>query len=74
MGIRKNIDYDTFPKQGNVGKRVRVCFNFDTSRVIRGTIVRDDTEEPGELIIKLDDDRYVRAVECMYSYEMEGKK
>lgn len=26
MGIRKNIDYDTFPKQGNVGKRVRVCF------------------------------------------------
>lgn len=67
MGIRKNIGYDTFPKQGNVGKRVRVCFNYDTSRIIRRTIVRDDAEEPWELIIKLDDGRYVRAVECMYS-------
>lgn len=72
MGIHENINFDSFPKQGKlVGKRVRVCFNYDTSRIIRGTIVRDDLEEPGELIIKLDDGRYVRAVECMYSYERE---
>lgn len=68
MGICKNINFDSFPKQGkSVGKRVRVCFNYDTSRIIRRTIVRDDAEEPWELIIKLDDGRYVRAVECMYS-------
>ena len=33
-----------------------------------GTIVRDDLEEPFETIIKLDNGRYLRAVECQYSY------
>ena len=69
MGIHKNINFDSFPKQGkSVGKRVKVCFNFDTSRIVHGVVVRDDEEEPGEMLIKLDDGRYVRAVECMYSY------
>lgn len=58
-----------FPKQGAyVGRRVRVCFDFDTSEQVAGTVVRDDAEEPGELIIKLDNGRYVRSVECQYGF------
>ena len=69
MGIVKNITLNTFPKQrGWVGKRVKVCFHYNTEEVINGTIVRDDEEEPGLLIIKLDDDRYVLATECMYNF------
>lgn len=68
MGTAPNIAHDRFPKQGQyVGRLVKVCFNYDTSHVIEGTVVRDDTEEPGELIIQLDDGRFVRAKECMWS-------
>ena len=51
-----------------VGSRVEVCYHFDTSKYHYGTIVRDDLEEPFETIIKLDNGRYLRAVECQYSY------
>jgi hypothetical protein len=33
-----------------------------------GTIVRDDIEAPYETIIKLDNGRYLRGVECQFSY------
>lgn len=67
MGVHQNIGYDKFPKQGGwLGRRVNVCFNYDTSKSIFGTIVRDDREEPGQTIIKLDDGRYVEASECQY--------
>ncbi len=36
-------------------------------KLFYGVIVRDDKEEPGEKIIKLDDGRYVLATECQYS-------
>lgn len=77
MGCVENIAYDRFPKQKDknykypqfvVGARVEVCFHFDTSKKCMGTVVRDDLEEPFETIIKLDDGRYVRAVECQFSY------
>ena len=45
-----------------------VCYHFDASKCHYGTIVRDDLEEPFETIIKLDNGRYLRAVECQYSY------
>jgi len=62
------IDIDTFPKQGAfLGKRCDVCFNYDTSRQIRGVYVRDDAEEPWLMIIRLDDGRYVLSTECMHS-------
>ena len=77
MGCIDTITYDKFPKQKDenykypqfkVGSRVEVCYHFDTSKYHYGTIVRDDLEEPFETIIKLDNGRYLRAVECQYSY------
>lgn len=62
------IGFDRFPKQGAFkGRRVRVCFNYDASREVMGTVIRDDEEEPGRLIIQLDDGRVVLSTECMYS-------
>ena len=77
MGCIDTITYDKFPKQKDenyiyprfkVGSRVKVCYHFDTSKYHYGTIVRDDLEEPFETIIKLDNGRYLRAIECQFSY------
>ena len=77
MGCIDTITYDKFPKQRDenykypefkVGSRVEVCYHFDASKCHYGTIVRDDLEEPFETIIKLDNGRYLRAVECQYNY------
>lgn len=69
MGCVKNISADSFPKQGKLlNKRVNVCFQYDTSKLINGTIVRSDAEEPGVEIIKLDDDRYVLSTECHFGF------
>ncbi len=73
MGVVKGISAEAFPAQdtdasfGGVGARVRVCFNYDASRYIGGEVVRNDRQEPGRMIIKLDDGRYVLATECMWS-------
>lgn len=70
MGVHRNMDYDKFPKQGDfLNKRCRVCFNYNTSKIVKGIIVRDDIEEPLITIIRLDDGRYVLATECQYSLE-----
>ncbi len=67
MGTQQNITHDRFPAQGSfVGKRVHVCFHYDTSRKVEGTIVRDDGESPNVTIIRLDDGRHVLATECQY--------
>lgn len=77
MGCVETIAYDKFPKQRDknykypemaVGARVKVCFHYDTSKYCTGRIVRSDIEEPFEEIIRLDDGRFVRTVECQYSY------
>ena len=77
MGCIDTITYENFPKQKDenykypkfkVGSRVKVCYHYDTSKYHYGTIVRDDLEEPFETIIKLDNGRYLRAVECQFSY------
>ena len=68
MGCVKTISKYSFPKQsGHVNQRCEVCFHYDTSQTVDGTIVRDDREEPFETIIKLDNGRIVRGVECQYS-------
>lgn len=68
MGVVETIGYDRMPKQGeHLGKRARVCFRYDTSRELMGTIVRDDMEAPWVTIISLDDKRVVLATECQYS-------
>ena len=68
MGIEKNINFTSFPKQGaHVGARVRVVFQYDTTLYMTGTILRDDAEAPFRTIIKLDDGRLVLSTECQYS-------
>jgi hypothetical protein len=68
VGVHNNIGYERFPKQGDfLGRKVNVCFDYDTSKTIRGMVVRDDKEEPGTLLIRLTDDRIVNATECQYS-------
>ncbi|MGN0329581.1 MAG: hypothetical protein ACI4D4_11460 [Lachnospira sp.] len=77
MGCVKTITHNSFPKQKDkdykypqyaVGARVKVCFHYDTSHYCMGTVIRDDVEEPFEMLIKLDDGRYVRGVECQFTY------
>jgi len=70
MGVVSTIDHDKFPKQGSFkGRRCQVCFNYDLSGSVGGTIVRDDREAPFRTIIQLDDGRFVLATECQYSPE-----
>ena len=67
MGVVDGVGYDIFPKQGSYkGKRVRVCFNYDTRKTVGGHCVRDDDEKPGVMIFALDDGRYVLSSECQY--------
>lgn len=69
MGCVKNITAYKFPKQSEyVNRRCEVCFHYDTSVTILGTVIRDDREEPFETLIKLDDGRILRATECQYSH------
>lgn len=71
MGIVGNIGAVKWPKQGEyLNRRARVCFGYDTSAYVMGTIVRDDNEAPWRTIIKLDDGRFVLATECQYSPEV----
>ena len=68
MGNVANIDHKNWPKQGSwLGKRTRVCFHYDTSHIVLGTVVRDDVEKPWVTIISLDDGRVVLASECQHS-------
>lgn len=68
MGIVPNVTFSQWPRQGRwLGLRTTVCFCYDSGSEIGGIVVRHDTQEPGECIIKLDDGRYVRAVECMHT-------
>lgn len=80
MGCVKTIDYNNFPKQKDdnykypsIGKKVRVCYHYNTNYYHYGIIVRDDIDEPFETIIKLDNGRYVRGVECQYSFVDDDK-
>lgn len=68
MGAHPMITAEVFPRQGSwLHRRVSVCFHYDTSQIVLGKIVREDEEEPGIMIIALDDGRYVLSTECMYS-------
>lgn len=67
MGCVANVGACIFPKQGEfIGKRVGVCFNYDTSDVVSGVVVRDDADAPGVMIIALDNGRVVLATECQW--------
>lgn len=69
MGVVPTIGINKFPKQGgSIHARVSICFNYDPSKRIGGTIVRDDREHPYVTIFRLDDGRYVLATECQFSF------
>ena len=68
MGQAPNVGYDFFPKQGPfLGKTVDGCFDYDFKRILKGTVIREDAEEPGLMLIQLYDGRVVRSTECMYT-------
>lgn len=69
MGCVATITAFKFPKQSEyVNRRCEVCFHYDTSFIIPGTVIRDDREEPFETLIKLDDGRVLRGTECQFSF------
>jgi len=73
MGCVETIRADRFPKQGYwLGKRVKVCFWYDTSNTFLGTIIRDDAEEPYVEIIQLDSGIVILSTECQYSPVVES--
>lgn len=72
MGCVTTITADRKPRQGNlVGAMVNVCFHYDSSRLVRGTIIRHDEELPGEMLIELEDGFVIRAVECQHSLPLD---
>ena len=69
MGVVATIDHKSFPRQSDLlGKRVRVCFRYDTDHELGGECVRDDLETPWMTILRLDDGRHVLAGECQLQY------
>ena len=67
MGTSPHIDAKKFPQQGSLlGRKVAVCFHYDTQRQIGGVVVRDDITEPFIGIIRLYDGRYVLTTECEF--------
>lgn len=69
MSVVKTISADRYPRQMDwLGKEVEVCFHYDTSATIRGKIIRCDIEEPGKMIIQLDNGWVVLSTECQYSF------
>lgn len=68
MGCISTITAYKFPKQSEyVNRRCKVCFHYDTTKLLNGTIIRDDREEPFETLVRLDDGRIIRGAECQYS-------
>lgn len=68
MGVVAGIGFKDFPKQHEwCGRRANVCFNYDTTRSVEGTIVRMDAEGPMRCIIMLDDGRTVLDTECQFT-------
>ena len=70
MGNRMHasVTLDGGPKQGSwLHRQVRVYFNGNLDRSLVGHIVRDDDEEPYEIIIRLRDGRLVLGSEVTFS-------
>ena len=75
MGFVATITHDSFPKQSeDVGRAVLVVFQADPQHVMKGKLVRDDTEHPYRTIIRLEDGRHVMATECQYRLARRDKE
>ena len=74
MGCHPNITNTEFPRQGAfLGRRVQVVFHYGAETVL-GVVVRDDSEAPGETIIRLDNGRFVRSVECQWNPDRSAEE
>lgn len=74
MGCVNNISHDRFPRQGSwLGRTVRVVFHYDTSVSIMGKVIREDVEEPGRMIIQLENGWVVLSTECQFQLIPEEK-
>jgi hypothetical protein len=72
VGNHDAVDFDRFPDQArDAGARVRVTFHYQPHS-IGGKIVRFDAVDPFEIIIALDDGRFVRSAECQFTFEADG--
>jgi len=68
MGIVKGVSFSDYPIQGsNLGKRVSICYNYNSALRHEGVCIRDDMGEPFRTIFQLDNGRVLDAVECMWS-------
>jgi hypothetical protein len=75
MGAITTITATTFPQQSShVGRAVWVCFHYDTTQLVHGTMRRDDIEPPFETLLELDDGRLLRGVECQYTLKTREKE
>lgn len=67
MGYRKTINARRYPKQGSyLGRAAEVCFDYDTSATMQGKVIRDDAEEPGLMLIQLENGWVVKSTECQW--------
>lgn len=70
MGVVESIDCRRFPRQGDMlHRRVLVCFKYDTTSLIGGTVVREDVDEPYRTITRLDDGKFILWTEFQYREE-----
>lgn len=73
MGCVSYMDKDLYPEQSDwCGRRVGVCFHYDTKDTFLGKIVRDDKERDC-MIFLLDNGWVVNSHECQYSF-VKGNK
>jgi hypothetical protein len=71
MGVSLFVDLrnDTYPEQSEyVGKEVKVCFWYDTTKTFKGKMLRDDRTVPWRTIIQLEDGKIVEGAECQWSH------
>jgi len=69
MGNIPEITFDKYPEQGaNVGRRVVVCYQYDTDNSHEGVCIRDDCSHPFTTIFQLDNKRVVLSTECQYHW------
>lgn len=67
MGVEPNIGPDRYPRQGvYLGRKVRVCFDYDVTACLLGEVIRDDAQAPGRMVIRLDNGWVVLSTECQW--------
>lgn len=71
MGVVESITPAQGPAQGStLGRKVEVCFHYDTDAKLYGIVVRDDAVEPWVTLIALGVGqhplRYVLGTECQW--------